>query len=107
VPTSPGGQSDAPTVIGAACAQIVLPRKTNRPTMTSSREHLGILGVKERGWWRAPNLGGGDPAGIARPAARRRHRGRGQPSIETRYYKTARKSCRRLASLSPCQHLVI
>ena len=28
-------------------------------------------------------------------------------NIETRYYRTARKSCRRRASLSPCQHLVI
>jgi uncharacterized membrane protein len=33
VPASPGGRSDAPTVIGDGCAQILLPRKGKRPTI--------------------------------------------------------------------------
>jgi hypothetical protein len=33
VPASPGGRSDAPTVIGAGCAQILLPGKGKRPTI--------------------------------------------------------------------------
>ena len=32
----------------------------------------------------APDLGGGHPAGVARPAARRRHLGRGQPAMARR-----------------------
>jgi hypothetical protein len=39
--TSPGERSDASTVIGAACAQIVLPGKGNTPTMPSSRRASG------------------------------------------------------------------
>ena len=38
----------------------------------------------ERRRCRAPDLGGGHPAGIARPAARRRHLGRGQPAMARR-----------------------
>jgi hypothetical protein len=41
--------------------------KLSPPSLARSRA--------ERGWCRAPNLGGGDPAGMARPAARRRHLG--------------------------------
>jgi hypothetical protein len=33
VPASPGGRSDAPTVIGAGCAQILLPGEGKRPTI--------------------------------------------------------------------------
>ena len=33
VPPSPGARSDAPTVIGAACAQILLPGKDKRPSI--------------------------------------------------------------------------
>ena len=45
-PASPGGRSDAPTVIGAGCAQILLPGKGMRPTIALYAEHLGKVGVR-------------------------------------------------------------
>ena len=41
VPASPGGRSDASTVIGVGCAQILLPRKGKRPTIALSRRASG------------------------------------------------------------------
>src|SRR5882757_10908088 len=42
VPASPSGRSDAPTVIGAGCAQILLPGKGERPTIAYHAEHPGM-----------------------------------------------------------------
>jgi hypothetical protein len=41
VPASPRGRFDAPTVIGAGCAQILLPGKGKRPTIALSRRASG------------------------------------------------------------------
>jgi hypothetical protein len=41
VPASPGRRSDAPIVIGAGCAQILLPGKGKSPTIALSRRASG------------------------------------------------------------------
>src|SRR5882724_10309160 len=46
VPASPGGRSDAPTVIGAGCAQILLPGKGKRPTIALIMPSLWGMSVK-------------------------------------------------------------
>jgi hypothetical protein len=41
---APGRRSNAPTVIGARCAQILLPGKGKRLTIAPHAEHLGNVG---------------------------------------------------------------
>jgi hypothetical protein len=49
VPASPGGRSDAPTVIGAGCAQILLPGEGKRPTIALITPSIwGMSGSDER-----------------------------------------------------------
>jgi len=48
VPASSGGRSDAPTVIGAGCAQILLPGKGMRPTIALTPSIWGRSGSDER-----------------------------------------------------------
>ncbi len=46
VPASPSGRSDAPTVIGAGFAQILLPGKAKRPTIALSRRASGECRIR-------------------------------------------------------------
>src|SRR5947207_6290525 len=51
VPASPGGRSDAPTVIGAGCAQILLSGKGKSQLSSASRRASGgILNMCQRKW---------------------------------------------------------
>jgi hypothetical protein len=49
VPASPGGRSDVSTVIGARCAQILLPGKGKRPTIALITPTMGNVGAKLTG----------------------------------------------------------
>ena len=62
VPASPGGRSHTPTVIGAGCAQILLPGKGKRSDHRPHHaEHLGNVGPEmlATGW---SLIGGGRTA---------------------------------------------